>query len=311
MGGSMGSVNERQERIHWPVKQREMQNWAMDSTRWDDFQFRDDDIVVATWAKSGTTWMQQIIGQLVFKGEEDIPVCDVSTWVEFRAEPKEYMLERLEQQEHRRFVKTHLPVDALVFSPTAKYIFIARDGRDTLWSWYNHHKNSTQVGYELVNDTPGRVGPPLGKPNDDIVQYFRDWLEKDGYPCWPFWSHIQSWWDIRDLPNVHLIHFNNLKSDMEGEIRRVAAFLDIEIDDDLWPTIFEHCGFDYMKENAPTLSPFLAEVFHGGAKTFVNKGTNGRWRDVLTPADIEMYENYAMKHLSSDCAHWLATGETR
>ncbi len=30
--------------------------------------------------------------------------------------------------------KTHLPVDALVFSPEAKYLYIGRDGRDVIWS---------------------------------------------------------------------------------------------------------------------------------------------------------------------------------
>lgn len=41
-----------------PVKTREMHNHHMDSTIWNDFSFRDDDIVIATYAKSGTTWMQ-------------------------------------------------------------------------------------------------------------------------------------------------------------------------------------------------------------------------------------------------------------
>ena len=64
----------------------------------------------------------------------------------------------------------------------------------------------------------------------------------------PFWRTIQSWWDIRNLPNVLLLHFNNLKSDMEGEIRRIAGFLEIDVDEATWPAIVEHCTFDYMKD---------------------------------------------------------------
>jgi hypothetical protein len=40
-----------------------------------------------------------------------------------------------------------------------------------------------------------------------------------------YWRHIQSWWEIRDRPNVLLVHFNNLKADIAGEIRHIADFL--------------------------------------------------------------------------------------
>ena len=91
----------------------------MDSTRWNGFRFRDDDIVIASYGKGGTTWMQQIVAQLVFAGAEGINVPALSPWVDFRIIPQE-AIDALEQQTHRRFLKTHLPVDALVFSPKAK-----------------------------------------------------------------------------------------------------------------------------------------------------------------------------------------------
>ncbi len=62
----------------WPVKTRELHNHHFDSTIWNDFQFRDDDIIIATYAKSGTTWMQQIIAQLLFDGDSDLAVADIS-----------------------------------------------------------------------------------------------------------------------------------------------------------------------------------------------------------------------------------------
>ena len=47
-----------------PKKTRELHNHHFDSTIWSDFKFRDDDIIIATYAKSGTTWLQQIVSQL-------------------------------------------------------------------------------------------------------------------------------------------------------------------------------------------------------------------------------------------------------
>jgi len=181
-------------------------------------------------------------------------------------------IDGLEAQTHRRYLKTHLPVDALVFSPKAKYLYIARDGRDVLWSLHNHHFMANEVWYKALNETPGLVGPPIGKPTEDIVQYYHEWLDKDGFPFWPFWDNIRTWWQIRHLPNVKLLHFQALKDDMKGQIREIAAFLDIPIDENKWESIVEHCSFEYMKAHPEKLQK--DSLWDGGNKTFFNKGTN-------------------------------------
>ena len=298
-----------QRTVAGPQKTRELHNHHMDSTVWNDFVFRDDDIVIATYGKSGTTWVQQIVGQLIFDGADVVPVGELSPWVDLRVPPKHVKLPLLEQQSHRRFLKTHLPVDALVFSPTAKYLYVARDGRDVVWSLYNHHVMANAKWYEAINDTPGLVGPPVGKPPASIRQYFDEWLEGDGYPFWPFWENISSWWNVRALPNVMLLHFNQLKRDISGEIRRIAEFLDIDIDAERWPTILEHCGFGYMKARAADVAPLGGALWEGGAASFINKGTNARWRDVLSAEEIARYETTAREKLGGACAAWLATGE--
>lgn len=293
----------------WPRKTREIQNHHMDSTRWNNFEFREDDIVIATWAKAGTTWTQQIVSQLIFDGAEGLPIMELSPWLDLRVVPLDEVIEGLRRQQNRRFIKTHLPIDALVFSPEAKYIYLGRDGRDTVWSLYNHHCSVSDEFYRMVNDTPGRVGPELARPKADVVEYFRDWVNGNGYPWWEFWAHTQGWWEARHLPNVMLVHFNELKNDMSEQIRRIAEFLEIPIRDDRWRAIIEHCKFEYMKDHADDMSAILNVVFRGGGKSFINKGTNGRWRDVLSAGDIADYERAARENLSADCAHWLASGQ--
>jgi aryl sulfotransferase len=292
-----------------PVKTREIHNHHFDSTVWNDFSFRTDDIVIATYAKSGTTWVQQIVAQLLFNGAEGLEVAEMSPWLDLRVPPKEVKLPMVDAQTHRRFLKTHLPVDALVFSPQAKYIYIGRDGRDVLWSMYNHHANANDAWYAALNDTPGRVGPPIEPPPDSVTQYYHDWLDGNGFPWWPFWENIQSWWDIRALPNVLLLHFANLKKDLAGEIRRIARFIGTPIDEARWDAILTHCSFDYMKQYAIKTVPLAGAFWDGGAQTFINKGSNGRWRDVLSPEDVAKYERCAAQNLDAQCAHWLATGE--
>ncbi len=293
----------------WPAKTREIHNHHFDSTVWNDFSFRDDDIVISTYAKSGTTWTQQIVAQLLFNGAADVPVADMSPWLDLRVPPAEVKYQALEAQQHRRFIKTHLPVDALVYSPRAKYIYIARDGRDVVWSMYNHHANANALWYQLLNDTPGRVGPPIEPPPASIRQYFLDWMDRDGHPFWPFWENIRTWWEIRDLPNFFLLHFDELKRDLPGSMRRIAAFLAIAIDEKRFPAQVEHCTFDWMKANATKSTPLGGAFWDGGAEVFINKGTNGRWREVLTAEDNRRYEATARDRLGSACAAWLAGGQ--
>jgi aryl sulfotransferase len=295
----------------WPQKTREIQTRIVDSTRWNGFKFRDGDIVIATYAKTGTTWTQQIVGQLIFQGAER-PLMETSPWLDARILPLDQYIERLEAQTHRRFIKTHLPLNALVFSPQAKYIYVGRDGRDTLWSLYNHHAGYTDQVLEMFNNVPGCTDPPIERPTSDVVQYFHEWLEGgDGAGLGTsFWPHVQGWSDARRLPNVLLVHFNNLKADLPGEMRRIASFLDIEIDEAQWPVMVEHCTFDYMQKNASSaISPLLDVFMRGGASTFFYKGTNGRWRDMLSAADLEKYDQVVKANLTPECARWIETGE--
>jgi aryl sulfotransferase len=292
-----------------PKKCREMHNHHFDSTIWNDFKFRDDDIIISTYAKSGTTWVQQIVSQLVFNGAPGLKVAEMSPWLDLRVPPKAEKLPVVEAQTHRRFIKTHLPVDALVFSPRAKYIYVGRDGRDVVWSMYNHHANANALWYHLLNDTPGLVGEPIAPPPASIRDYYHDWLDRDGHPFWPFWDNVRSWWAIRDLPNVHMTHFQNLKDDMPGQIRKIADFLGITVDAAKWEAILRHCSFDYMKAHATASVPLGGALWDGGAETFMHKGTNGRWRDILTAEESAKYDRLALSELGPDCARWLTTGD--
>lgn len=293
-----------------PEKTRELHSHHFDSTVWNDFRFRDDDIIIGTYAKSGTTWTQQIVGQLLLGPDPELSVAELSPWVDLRVPPKEVKLPAIEAQTHRRFLKTHLPVDALVFSPKAKYVYIGRDGRDVLWSLYNHHANANQTWYDLLNDTPGRVGPPIERPPADVLQYWRDWFGRDGYPFWSFWENVRSWWAIRDLPNVMMLHFADMKRDMPGQMRRIAAFLDIPIDESKFDTVVEYCSFDWMKKNATRSTPLGGTCWDGGAEVFINRGVNRRWAEVLPPEESAAYEARAVAELGEACANWLKSGGT-
>jgi aryl sulfotransferase len=286
---------------------RVVQNHTLDSTRWRDFPFRAGDVVVSSWAKAGTTWLQQIVGQLIF-GPRDLKLWDVSPWIDNRLYSRKQLYRRLNLQTHRRFVKSHLPADALPLSPQASYLYIARNGPDVAWSWYHHHRNLTPTVYEVTNSLGGRVGPPLEPPIEPFEAFFDAWLERDGYPLWPFWSHVASWWEARLRPNVLLVHYADLKADLPGQVQRIAAFLDLPCSAADRDEIVRRASFDYMKKNANEMLSPLQTAMSGGASAFLRGGRSGDVRQSLSARCLARYEAEARLHLPEDCRRWLEAG---
>ena len=108
------------------------QHHVLDSTRWEHYKPRVDDIIVATPYKSGTTWMQTIISYMIFQDLQPHDIDAFSPWLDRRIPPVEEVINQLESQKHRRCIKTHLPLDGLPYFPQAKYIVVGRDARDVL-----------------------------------------------------------------------------------------------------------------------------------------------------------------------------------
>ncbi|KAI0154671.1 P-loop containing nucleoside triphosphate hydrolase protein [Xylariaceae sp. FL1272] len=295
-----------------PVKTREVQNQFQDSTIWNGFKYRPDDIVIATHSKSGTTWMQQIVSQLIHHGAPTVSPAAISPWVEFRAAPREMTYELLEAQEHRRFIKTHLPADAVAWSTEAKYIFVARDTRDAVWSMHNHFFTVKDAYYDMINGMRGDIGPAVERPTENPRDMFMELVDDDipARMTWPYWNLMRSWWERRDQPNVLFVHFNDLKKDLDGEMRRVAKFLEIpELSGNEWTAAVEHCTFDWMKAHADLSAPKVSSViFKEGATNFFNKGTNGHWADVLSKEDIQRYEEKSRHELGEEYTRWLENG---
>jgi aryl sulfotransferase len=292
-----------------PQKTRELHTHHFDSTKWNDFPFRDTDIVIGTYAKSGTTLVQWIVFQLLHGGADTTAdgtaMPDASPWVDLRFPPRDVLLAALEAQTSRRVLKTHLPLDALVFSPKVKYVYVVRDGRDVAMSLHHHHSVGNDAWYAALNNPDGLVGPPLPKPDPNPSSYFADWLSNDGAPFWSFFENVSTWWQARALPNVKILHFSDLKADLPGKMREIATFLDIPIDEATFPRQVERCTFDWMKAHAELMTPLGGQLFEGGAQSFINKGTNKRWVDVISPDDSARYERIGKERLGEECALFL------
>ena len=111
-----------------PVVPRQYRAVMFDSARWDDFEFRADDIVICSPAKAGTTWTQMLCALLIFRTDQfDAPLTEISPWIDMFTATRDDVFARLAAQSHRRFIKTHTPLDGIAFPPEVTRICVARD----------------------------------------------------------------------------------------------------------------------------------------------------------------------------------------
>ena len=296
---------------------RSYRSWTSDSGRWRDYHPRADDIVIATYPKSGTTWMQRIVSLLIFQNVEPRPIGEISVWLDFRlGSAAAERLAVLEAQTHRRFLKSHSPLDGMTVYDTVKYIHVARDGRDTCLSYHNHNlgfRPELQAGLDALGLADHRLNAPYPTTDADPRIFFGRWLNQgigdddDGLPFFSWFRFEQTFWEARQRANLLMVHYADLKADLAGEMRRIAGFLGIDVAEALWPELVEAATFAEMRRVGAKLSPMLAMSFDGGAERFFARGENERWQGVLDAADLEQFAA-AERALPAACAAWLRAG---
>jgi aryl sulfotransferase len=243
----------------------------------------------------------------------------VSPWVEARfRNTAEQMRAHLEAQTHRRCLKTHLPIDGLPLHDEVKYIHVARDGRDAVLSMHNHFTGFTDAQLALF-DRIGREDPAIGRayprPPNDPLTFFRAWIRQPVEPERSppgsnpsfFWT-TRGYWAERKRPNLLLAHYADLKADLDGEMRRIAEFLDITVDEAVWPSLVRAAGFEAMKAAGAELMPQARSMFAEGASRFFHKGESGRWKTLFTDGDVADYAAKARTELTPGLIAWLSAG---
>ena len=301
---------------------REYRTILMDSRRWDGFAPRPGDVVVATYPKCGTTWTQRIVDMLIHQSTAARPIMETYPWLDATFfNPIENDLATLEAQGHRRAIKSHLPFDALPVYDTMKYIHVARDGRDACMSYHNHMNGFTEEAKMRVGAAAmtlfSELGLPPAKPPEtaeDPREFYLDWIQQAETEAGPpfvdmsFFNFEMTYWRERRRPNLLMVHYNDLKADLAGEIGRISAFLEADTPPARLVEMAEAARFDSMKAQGVDLLPTIEVMFSGGSQRFLNKGTNGRWQSVLTDADLARFDRLAAAKFSPAARAWIEGG---
>ena len=284
-----------------PRKERDYVGVVSDTRVWDEFELRPDDVIISTPPKCGTTWMQTIALMLLQQTDRlEDSVWKLSPWIDCKFRPESPEL--LAAATNRRCIKSHAPLDGIKYSPEATYIAVYRHPVDVHFSLQNHAENMKEdwLDFMYSGDTASNFErfltyPPTTAGTDDttlasIVEHylsFRQW---------------------RDLPNVHLFHYSDMKWDLKGQVSRLDSILSTQCKPELLDKITDATTFQTMKNAAANHlrkaeeSPFKDEL------SFFKSGRSGKWKGRLDRAQMNGFENSLSALVEPDDAQWLCWG---
>ncbi len=288
-----------------PVQERIYRAEIEDSSRWREFDHRPGDIFICTAPKNGTTWTQAICSLLIF-GDPAAPSGSgtFSPWIELTMEPVAELNARLTKQTHQRFIKSHAPMDGIVWWPDAIYLAVCRHPLDMYFSVLKHGENQNNPEQNPVY-------------NMDPVKSFDYWLNEplqaedtNNTTFEAAVHHYKSYMRWVHLPNVHLFHYADMKADLPGQMSAIADAIGVTHPPELMSRLADAATFGAMKKNAEQHAPEVDDGYWKDKRNFFHSGTSGKWVGRLSNEQISAYDARMNALLSADERRWLEWGTT-
>ena len=284
-----------------------------DNNRWEDFEFRKGDIIISAPSKSGTTWTQLLVALLVFEGPDfPAPLSRLSPWMDQKIRSKDEAHAMFDAQTHRRFIKTHTPLDGVPFAEHITYVCVGRDPRDAAVSMIHHGANLRRDRFrELI----ANHHDPLPEREDrEFVEsdYFDRFI--DGDEDGADWTmqflahHYRTFWERRALPNVGLFHFSDYLSDLPSEIVRLGEHLGIEVDIAQAEKLAGQAAIERIRVRAGDVAPEAHVGLWKDTSAFFRSGSAGEWRERMTPEQQVRYKDRIARLFEPDLATWVHHG---
>lgn len=268
----------------WRKVGRKMREDVVEGNDFGDYQPDANDVFICTYPKCGTNWAMQIAHQIATRAEGEFDhIHDVVPWPDFTRQdiivPIEDHSIRAAAVTGLRVIKTHLEWERIPYSSDARYICILRNPKDAFVS-----------SYHFVRDI--FFGPVM--PSVDV------WLDlfcSDGFPfVWP--DHVNGYWAVRNLPNVMILTFEEMKADMPLVISKMAEFMGVEMDDEELARVAEKSTFEYMqaighKFNPPAITPLASSD-----RKMIRRGASGSSGELLNAAQQQKIDHWTRSRLA-------------
>lgn len=300
-----------------------------DNLRWDALELRDGDIIISTPPKCGMTWTQRLVSLLVFDGPElPGPLSTISPWLDQTIRPIEEVVAVLEAQNHRRFIKTHTPLDGLVLDDRVTYICVGRDPRDAAVSMLHQTTNMDRGRmrelHEAAVPPAERLGPPAPEPGSGrgVVEEFRHWLEGPALPppgvgftppkgigtLANVLHQFGKAWERRELPNVALFHYADYQADLPGELVRLAGVLGMRLSRERATELAQYASLGAMRARASEIAPNTTDGIWHSDEQFFRRGSSGEWQEYFTVEEYRRYNHRINQLGHPDLLAWVHEG---
>ncbi|XP_006031945.1 sulfotransferase 1C1-like isoform X2 [Alligator sinensis] len=257
-----------------------------------NFKARPDDLLISTYAKAGTTWIQEIVDMI--QQDADLEKCKRATtykrhpFIEWSLPesfgPIPSGLELAEVTPSPRTLKTHLPVQLVppsFWDQNCKVIYVARNAKDNLVSYYHFHKMNKMM------PEPGTW--------EEFVEKFMD-----GKVLWGSWhDHVKGWWEAKDEHRILYLFYEDMKENPKHEIQKVVRFLEKDLKKEVLDKIVEHTSFEKMKSNP--MANYTKEfegIMNHSISPFMRKGAVGDWKNHFTVAQNEKFDQDYKKKMA-------------
>jgi hypothetical protein len=267
--------------------------------------------------------MQMICALLIFQTAElPAPLGELSPWLDWLIAPRDRVFAKLEGQTHRRFIKTHTPLDGIPLSPLATYIVVGRHPLDMAVSLYHQGNNINRDRLaELTGAVPDQPRPTAGAgkhikpPRPALHEWLVRWVESDASPADELDGLPGVMWHVSDAwarradpgltgPTVLLAHYDELSADLEFQMRLLAGLLDINVPEDVWPALVKAASFEQMRAQAALQAPDPAGVLKDPA-AFFRRGRSGEASEILSDDEMSRYYKRAAELAPREVLDWL------
>lgn len=279
-----------------------------DNHRWHGFEFRPGDVIIDAPSKSGTTWTQLLVALLVFDGPDfPAPIGKMSFWMEQKTRPVEEAHAVFAAQTHRRFIKSHTPLDGVPYRDDVVYVCTGRDPRDAAVSMTHHSDNLDRVRLAELIGSP-EVADYEPPPFEERIDRFIDGDEAPGWNLRFLAHHYRTFWERRELPNVGLFHFTDLRTDLTAEIQRLAEHLGIHLTPVRAAELADEASLARARSRATEVAPEAHMGLFRDVGGFFRTGAVGEGASLLMPAQAERYGEVVAATMPPDLATWVHGG---
>ncbi|XP_045837023.1 sulfotransferase 1C2 [Meles meles] len=259
-----------------PLQASTVDNWSQIQ----NFEAKPDDLLICTYPKSGTTWIQEIVDMIEQNG--DVEKCQRAIiqhrhpFIEWARPPQPSGVEKAKAMPSPRILRTHLPTQLLppsFWENDCKFLYVARNAKDCMVSYYHFQRMN-----QILPD-PGTW-----------EEYFETFISgKVGWGSW--FDHVKGWWDIKDRYQILFLFYEDMKRDPKHEIQKVMLFMGKNLDETVLDKIVQETSFEKMKENPMTnRSTVPKSILDQSISPFMRKGTVGDWKNHFTVAQNERFD---------------------